>query len=108
MDAKRGFEGVTALLSRSKAPDTVGGCLGLSITERKCADLIFCGTCLSMTGDLESKVEGCIQGFLASVDDGSAQRDSIDYCQGHGQSPDRPIVPVCSVQAGHMALARPI
>ena len=31
--AKRGFEGVTALLSRSNAPDTIGGSLGLSITD---------------------------------------------------------------------------
>ena len=32
---ERGFEGVTALLSRSNAPDTVGGSLGLNIIRRE-------------------------------------------------------------------------
>ena len=65
---ERGFEGMTALLSHSNAPDTVGGCLGLSITDAN-VRIDFLRHSLSMTGDLESKVEGCIQGFLASVDE---------------------------------------
>ena len=67
---ERGFEGVTALLSRSNAPDTVGGSLGLNIISAN-ARSDFLRQCLSMTGDLERKVDGCIQGFLASVDDGT-------------------------------------
>ncbi len=66
--AERGFEGVTALLSRSNAPDTVGGSLELSITAAK-ARADFLRQCLSITGNMESKVDGCIQGFLMSVRD---------------------------------------
>ena len=66
--AERGFEGMTALLSLCNAPDTVGGCLGPSITDVDVrTDLLRHS--LSMTGNLESKVDGCIGGFLASVDE---------------------------------------
>ena len=66
--AERGFGGVAALLSLSNAPDTVGGCLALNITgANERAD--FLRECLSTTSDLETKVDGCIQGFLAAVDD---------------------------------------
>ena len=67
---ERGFEGMTALLSLSNAPDTVGATLGLSITSVN-AQADFFQKCLSTTGGLESKVDGCIGGFLASVDEGA-------------------------------------
>ena len=67
--AERGFDGVTGLLSHSNAPDIVGSSLGVSITDANVrAD--FLRQCLSITGDLERKVDLCIHGFLMSVDDG--------------------------------------
>jgi addiction module HigA family antidote len=66
--AERGFEGVTALLAGSEAPHIVGRYLGLVITGAK-APADFLRRCLSLTGDLRRKVDGCIQGFLLSVDD---------------------------------------
>lgn len=66
--AKRGFEGVTALLSLGNAPDIVGGSLALSIADAT-VETGFLRKCLSTGGDLESKVDGCIGGFLAAVDD---------------------------------------
>ena len=65
-----GFEGVKALLSRSDTPATIGSSLGLSITTMN-ARTDFLRQCLSITGDLEGKIEGCIQGFLMSVGDGA-------------------------------------
>ncbi len=66
--AKRGFEGVTALLSLGNAPDIVGGSLALSIADATAGTGLL-RKCLSTGGDLESKVDGCIGGFLAAVDD---------------------------------------
>ena len=65
---ERGFEGVTTLLSGGSVADVVGRFLGLSIT---CANARadFLRRCLAITGDLEGEIEGCIQGFLLSVDD---------------------------------------
>ncbi len=66
----RGVEGVKALLTHSSAPDTIGGSLVLSIKSvNSRAD--FFRQCLSTTGDLESKVDGCVGGFLACVDEGA-------------------------------------
>ena len=65
---ERGFEGMTALLTHSNAPDTVGGCLALNITSAN-ARADFFRHCLSTTGNVERKVDGCIGGFLASVDE---------------------------------------
>ena len=67
-----GFEGVKALLSRSNAPTAIGISLCLNITTMN-ARTDFLRQCLSTTGDLERKVDGCIQGFLMSVGD-----DSLD------------------------------
>ena len=66
--AKRGFEGVTALLSLGNAPDIVGGSLALSIADAT-VGTGFLRKCLSTAGDLEKEVDGCIRGFLASVDE---------------------------------------
>ena len=65
---ERGFEGMTVLLTHSNAPDTVGGCLALNITSTN-ARADFFRHCLSTTGNVERKVDGCIGGFLASVDE---------------------------------------
>ena len=66
--AERGFEGMTALLSLSNTPDTVGSYLGIHITSAD-ARAVFLRECLSITGDLETMVDSCIGGFLATVDD---------------------------------------
>ena len=65
-----GFEGVKALLAHSDAPATIGDSLGVNITTVN-ARTDFLRQCLSITGDLERKIEGCIQGFLMSVGDGA-------------------------------------
>ena len=65
-----GFEGLKALLFHSDAPATIGDSLGLNITAAN-ARTDFLRQCLSITGDLERKVDGCMQGFLMSVDDGA-------------------------------------
>lgn len=67
-----GFEGVKVLLPRSNAPTAIGVSLYLNITTMN-ARTDFLRQCLSTTGDLERKVDGCIQGFLMSVGD-----DSLD------------------------------
>ena len=66
--AKRGFEGVTALLSLGNAPDTVGGSLALSIADATVGTGLL-RKCLCTAGDLEKKVDGCVGGFLAAVGD---------------------------------------
>ena len=83
---ERGFDGVTELLSHSNAPDIVGSSLGVSITDANVrAD--FLRQCLSITGDLERKVDLCIHGFLMSVDDG--ERGAILSAVAEGMDTDR-------------------
>ena len=65
-----GFEGVKILLTPSDAPAAIGGSLALNITTVN-ARTDFLQQCLSIAGDLERKIEGCIQGFLMSVGDGT-------------------------------------
>ena len=67
---KRGFEGVTALLSCRSAADVVGTFLALNIMDAK-PRVEFLRQSLSVSGDLERDVDGCMQGFLRSVDDES-------------------------------------
>ena len=64
-----GFEGVKALLSSSDTPATIGDCLGLNITTMN-VRTDFLRQCLSITGDLERKIDDCMQGFLMSLGDG--------------------------------------
>ena len=83
---ERRFEGLTALLSLSNAPDTVGSCLGLSITDLSVqADILR--QCLYMNGDLEKKVDACTGGFLASV--GSDTHGEILSNVAEGMDTDR-------------------
>ena len=84
--AKRGFEGVMGLLSRSNAPDTVGDYLGLNITTAE-ARTDFLRQCLSISGDLERKVDGCMQGFLMAV--GDEARGAILLAAAEGMDTDR-------------------
>ena len=77
-----GFEGLKALLSRSDAPSTIGGSLGLNITTVN-AQTDFLEQCLSTAGtsDLDRKIEDCIQGFLMSVDDGGLDAILSAVCE---------------------------
>jgi addiction module HigA family antidote len=65
---ERGFDGIRELLSGSDAACTVGRYAATCITdEMRRVDMI--GQFLSLAGDLRSKGEGCVQGFLLSVED---------------------------------------
>ena len=83
---ERGFEGVMGLLSRSAAPETIGGSLGLNITTAD-ARTDFLRQCLSISGDLERKVDGCMQGFLMAV--GDEARGAILLAAAEGMDTDR-------------------
>ena len=76
-----GFEGVKVLLPRSDTPATIGGSLGLIITTMN-ARTDFLRQCLSITDDLERKVDGCIQGFLMSVGDEDLDALLLAVCEG--------------------------
>ena len=68
--AIREFEGVIGLVSRSEAPQTVGGSLYGVLTSIN-ARTNFLRRCLSITDELKTKFDGCMQGFLACVDNAS-------------------------------------
>ena len=65
---EHGFEGVKALLSGDCVPDVTGGFLALNIMDTS-ARTQFLQECLSVVGDTEKKMDGCIQGFLRSLGD---------------------------------------
>ena len=69
----RSFEGVTALLSGGSSADVVGSSLGLSISDAG-ARADFLRRCLSVTDGPEGQFDGCIQGFLRSVNDNKERR----------------------------------
>ena len=67
---ERGFDGVKELLGSSGAAYTVGRYVAL------CVDGVeprvgFSRSCLSLDGDLRSKAEWCLQGFLSAIVDES-------------------------------------
>ena len=63
-----GFEGVKALLSGSGAPDVAGSCMASNIMDAT-ARAGFLQECLSAAGGIEKVMDGCIRGFLRSIDD---------------------------------------
>ena len=63
-----GFEGVKALLSGSGAPDVAGGCMASIIMDAS-TRAAFLQECLSAAGGIEKVMDGCIKGFLRSIDD---------------------------------------
>ena len=83
---KCGFEGMRALLSCSDAPATIGSFLGLNITIMN-ARTDFLRQCLSITGNLERKVDGCMKGFLMSV--GNRELGAFLSASGVGVDTDR-------------------
>jgi len=68
--ASRGFEGITDLLVNSNAAGTVGQFAALAITGLE-ARVDFVQRCLTLDGDLRSKAEWCLQGFLWGIGDDS-------------------------------------
>ncbi len=67
---ERGFEGVRELLAGSGAASTVGHCAASCVTGVK-PQVDFIRRCLSLDGDLRSKAEWCLQGFLWAIGDNS-------------------------------------
>lgn len=68
--AKRGFEGVTELLAGSGAADIVGRSVALCVTGVT-ARVDFIRRFLFLDGDLRSKAEWCLQGFLLAIEAGA-------------------------------------
>ena len=71
---ERGFEGMKALLSGGGIPGVTGGFLALSIVDTS-TRIDFLQEYLSVVGDIERKMDGCIQGFLRSL--GDEEREAI-------------------------------
>ena len=63
-----GFDGVKALLSGGGIPEVTGSFLALNIVDAS-ARIDFLQECLSGGGGMEKEMDGCIKGFLWSVDD---------------------------------------
>ena len=78
---KRGMDGVMTLLPSSNAPHVIGYHLGPCITSlNRRAD--FLRQCLFATGDLERKLDDCIKGFFASLDEESHEAILSDVADG--------------------------
>lgn len=65
--SQRGFDGVTALLAGGDASPTVGRHVATCVGDTSSA-VDFLNRCLSLGGDLASKTDGCMQGFLFTID----------------------------------------
>ena len=64
----RGFEGVAALFAFGGLPDTAGVSLTSAI-ENPADRIDFLLKCLSISGDLEKRMDSCLQGFMRSLGD---------------------------------------
>jgi addiction module HigA family antidote len=65
---ERGFEGFKELLAVSNAAGTVGHYATLCVTSAE-LQVDFIQRCLSLDGDLRSKAERCLNGFLFAIGD---------------------------------------
>lgn len=65
-----GFKGVKGLLTGSGAAGTVGHYVALCVTDVK-PRVDFIRRCLSLGGDIQSKAEWCLQGFLLALENDS-------------------------------------
>ena len=72
--AKRGFEGVTTLLSGDGTAGDVGNSLTSVLVDTR-ARAGFLQRCLSGAGDVEKQVDGCISGFLLPI--GDEEREAV-------------------------------
>jgi hypothetical protein len=64
----RGFDGVKALLAGSEAPFAVGRCAAPTIPDLPMATEFVRG-CLALDGDQQRKADGCLQGFLVTLEE---------------------------------------
>lgn len=78
---ERGFEGIRELLAGSGAAGTVGRYVASCVTGVK-PRVDFIRSCLSIEGDLRSKAEWCLQGFLWAVGDDSRAQVIQDAAEG--------------------------
>lgn len=69
---ERGFDGIRELLTGSGAAVTVGRYASFPVTAAE-ARVGFIRRCLSLEGDLRSKAEWCLQGFLAAIGEDSRE-----------------------------------
>ena len=65
---ERGFEGVKGLLAPSGATDLIGRYTASCVTD-VCSQSDFIQRCLSLDGELQSKAEWCLRGFLSAIGD---------------------------------------
>lgn len=65
----RGFDGVRELLLESRAAGTIGRYAATCITDAG-LQVEFISNCLSLAGDLRTKAEWCVQGFLVGIESG--------------------------------------
>ncbi len=65
---ERGFEGIREMIAGSNVADTVGH-YAVSCFIGVDQQVDFIRRCLSLDGDLHSKAEGCLQGFLLAIGD---------------------------------------
>lgn len=72
--AKRGFEGVKELIADSGAAGVIGRYVKSCVTDVR-TRVDFIRQCLSLEGDVQSKAEWCLQGFLMAIEDNS--RDEV-------------------------------
>jgi addiction module HigA family antidote len=80
---ERGFEGVKELLAGSGAADTIGRYAASCVAGDK-PQVDFIRRCLPLEGDLRSKAEWCLQGFLWAIGDNS--RDGVLQAATQGLS----------------------
>jgi len=71
--AKSGFEGVKKLLTSSSAAGTIGHYMASCFASVK-SRVDFILRCLSLDGNLRSKAEWCLQGFLSAIEEKSRPR----------------------------------
>lgn len=66
--SERGFEGVMELIAISGAAGVIGRYALFCVTDVK-QRVDFIRQCLSIDGDLRSKIEWCLQGFILSIEE---------------------------------------
>lgn len=73
---ERGFDGVEKLLADSGAAGTVGRYAAACVSGVK-PRVDFIRRCLTLDGDLRSKAEWCLQGFLLAIEDDSRRAEVL-------------------------------
>jgi addiction module HigA family antidote len=64
---ERGFDGISALLEQSEAPHTIGRYAALCMSGSQESD-DFIRRCLAVTNEKARRFDGCMEGFLISLD----------------------------------------